>query len=173
MTIQLFEIQNGKAIPGKDCYVLRSLLDVMEAYPKDQYMKIYLYFFYMTCPDKTINPFFHEPADSKEDIIIKEVGIDFSMDELVIKNGLEFCMKRYETETVRAHRGMKNAMDRLGVFLAGVEYSTGRDGSITAVISALKNFADIRESYKKVNHDLEEEQSTSTRGGANRAYDDK
>lgn len=170
-TVKIFDIVNGKIVPSEHCYILQSLKAVMDSYPKEQYLKIYGYAFYMTCPDKELNPFYHTPTDDKQDIIIKEVGIDFSLDDVVITNCVEFCKERYETETVRAHRGMKNAVDRLAVYLESVEYSTGRDGSMSQIIQAMKNFSDIRESFKQVTQDLEEEQQVLGRGKRQLGYD--
>ena len=42
----------------------------MDNYP-DDYLKIYQYLFYMTCPNPDMNPFFHTPEHEKEEVSIK------------------------------------------------------------------------------------------------------
>lgn len=48
----------------------------------------------------------------------------------------------------------------------------GRDGNISAIVQAAKNFDSIRKSFKGVAKDLEEEQSSRARGGSRLSYDD-
>ncbi len=171
--LKLLELQNGQIILTEHCYNLQSLNLIMGAYSKEQYMKIYKYFFYMTCPNPELNAFFHEPAATKEEVIIKEIGIDFSLDDVLIQNGLEFCKARYETETARAYIGIKNAYDKLSEYLRTVEYTTGRDGNMTVALMAMKNYTAIRESFKKTREDLDEEQRGVARGKTRLAYDQK
>jgi hypothetical protein len=48
----------------------------------------------------------------------------------------------------------------------------GRDGNISALVQVAKNLHGIRESFKGVQKDLEEEQTKSrARGGTDLAYD--
>ncbi len=47
----------------------------------------------------------------------------------------------------------------------------GRDGNINSMVSAAAKFDQIRTSFKGAFKDLQEEQSTTTRGGINLAYD--
>ena len=57
MLVKLFDVQNGKVIPSEHCYSMKSLKVIMVKYPVT-YMSVYLYIFYMTCPDPDMNPFF-------------------------------------------------------------------------------------------------------------------
>jgi hypothetical protein len=47
----------------------------------------------------------------------------------------------------------------------------GRDGNINSIVSAAKNFDQIRSSFKGVYKDLQDEQSSKVRGGIGMAYD--
>jgi len=69
MTIKLFDIENGVVIPTEHCYTLSTLKDIMDKYPED-YLKVYQYLFYMTCPNPDLNPFFYMMEEDKEDIIL-------------------------------------------------------------------------------------------------------
>ena len=49
----------------------------------------------------------------------------------------------------------------------------GRDGSATALLRIAEKFDAVRQSYKGVYKDLQEEQQSRTRGGGELAYDQK
>ena len=70
MIVKLFDIQNGKVIPTEHCYTLKALKVVMDNYP-DNYIKIYQYLFYMTCPNPDLNPFFYTPDFSPYNGIVR------------------------------------------------------------------------------------------------------
>ena len=87
MLVKLFDIQNGVVVPTEHCYTLKSLKDIMDEYPED-HLKIYLYLFYMTCPNPDLNPFFHTPENDKEDIILSEIQAEFSTEDSEIYKAL-------------------------------------------------------------------------------------
>lgn len=168
--IRLFDVSNGKIIPTEHCYTLYFLKRIMDEYPED-YMSIYAYLFYMTCPNPDLNPFFHAPVIEKEEIILNEVQANFSTDDEAIVHALELCNKLYETETSRAYYGIKMALDNMATFMATEKPTSGRDGSATAIMNIAKNFDAVRQSYKGVYKDLMEEQQSSVRGNQRLAYD--
>jgi hypothetical protein len=168
--IRLFDIQNGKLIPSEHCYTLKSLSDIMDTYP-DEYLQIYSYMFYMTCPNPDLNPFFDIPDEDKEGIILNEVNAEFSTeDELIIK-GMALCKKMYETPTYRAYEGIKIFLDNMGKSLATETLTFGRDGSSAALLRMAEKYDQVRQSFKGVYKDLMEEQQSSVRGNQNLAYD--
>lgn len=77
MIVRLFDVQNGVVIPTEHCYTLKSLKDIMDNYPQE-YLKIYQYLFYMTCPNPDMNPFFNMPNMDKEEEILREIQAEFS-----------------------------------------------------------------------------------------------
>jgi hypothetical protein len=170
MTIKLFDIQNGKVIPTEHCYVLEALKRIMDNYP-DNYLNIYQYLFYMTCPNPDINPFFNVSDVDKEEIILGEIDCNFSTDDPDIVRALKFCETLYETPTSRAYKGIKKMLDKLADYMSTTEISHGRDGNINSLVSAAAKFQQIRDSYKGAYKDLQEEQKSQVRGGAGLAYD--
>lgn len=170
MFAKLFDVQNGIVIPTEHCYTLKALKDVMDEYP-DDYLKIYLYIFYMCCPNPDMNPFFFTPEQDKESIILKEIEADFSIEDDTIFAALKFCEKMYETPTSRAYKGIASMLDRLGRYMETTPISHGRDGNITALVNAAKNYEAIRNSFKGAYKDLQEEQQSRVRGGLGMAYD--
>lgn len=172
MLIQLFDVLNGEVIPTVHCSTLKDLKAIIDNYPHN-YIKIFGYIFYMTCPSPDLNPFFNFPEDTKEDTILVQVGSDFSTeDELIIK-AKELCTKLYETPTSRAYNGIKIMLDRLGKYMETTAITSGRDGNGPFLLSAAKQFQDVRQSFKGVYKDLMDEQQSSVRGSSNLAYDAK
>ena len=168
--VRLFDIENGKVVPTEHCYTLKSLKDIMTVYPND-YMKIYCYLFYMTCPNPDLNPFFDVPETEKEELILTEIEADFSTDDDFITSAIKTCEKLYQTPTYRAYMGIKTMLDRLAKYMETTEIEHGRDGNITALVNAAAKFESIRQSFKGTLRDLEEEQQSQVRGGQDLAYD--
>jgi hypothetical protein len=170
MFAKLFDVQNGKVIPTEHCYTLKALKDVMDEYPED-YLKIYLYLFYMCCPNPDMNPFFFTPEIDKEHLILKEIEADFSTEDDTIFIALQFCQRMYETPTSRSYKGIASMLDRLARYMETTQITAGRDGNINSLIAAAKNYEAIRQSFKGAYKDLQEEQSSKVRGGQGLAYD--
>jgi len=168
--MKLFDIQGGKIVPTEHCYTLRSLREIMTEYPED-YVKVYAYLFYMTCPNPVINPFFDVAESEKETLILKEIDADFSSEDDIIIDALKFCQKIYETPTYRAYMGIKTMLDRLARYMETTPIEHGRDGNINSMVNAAAKFEQIRQSFKGAFKDLQDEQKSSVRGGSDIAYD--
>lgn len=170
--VRLFDISNGKLVASEHCYTLKFLKDIMDAYPED-HLQIYTYLFYMTCPNPDLNPFFDVAEDDKEDLILKEVKAEFSTDDDLVVEGLQQCKKLYETPTYRAYIGIKQFLDKMGDSLKTESISYGRNGNAEALLRMAERFDNVRQSFKGVFRDLQEEQQSSVRGGQRLAYDEK
>ena len=170
MLIKLFDIVNNKVVPTEHCYTISSLNDIMTEYPED-YLKVYTYLFYMTCPNPDLNPFFNVPEQEKEEIIMSEINMDISTEDDFIIRGMNTCKKLYETPTYRTYVGIKSMLDRLAHYMETTEIQGGRDGNITALVNAAAKFDQIRQSFKGAYKDLAEEQQSQVRGNIGLAYD--
>lgn len=170
MIVKLFDIQNDKVVPTEHCYALPFLKIIMDEYP-DNYLQIYQYVFYMTCPNPDMNPFFNLPEHEKEDIIIEEVQLEESPEDGKIRYALDMCKKLYETPTYRAYVGIKSMLDRLAKYMEVTAIEHGRDGNINSMVNAAAKFESIRQSYKGAFSDMKQEQESQVRGGAGLAYD--
>jgi hypothetical protein len=168
--VKLFDIQNGTVVPTEHCYTLLALKQVMVDYP-DNYLTVYCYIFYMTCPNPDLNPFFDAPENEKEDLIISQLNIDFSTEDDTVQVALAFCTKMYETPTFRAYMGIKSMLDRLAVYLEHTAIEHGRDGNINSMVNVAAKFELIRSSFKGAFKDLKEEQKSTVRGNQHLGYD--
>jgi len=169
--IRLFETQNKVVIPTEHCYVIKYLKDIMEKYP-DCYLQVYQFLFYMKCPGPD-NPYFNIKDVDLEELIIHDLdGLKFDAEDDMIIEALEYTERLYETPTVRAHKGIKTAMDNIADYMGSKQITDGKDGNIGQIRSMAKDFDSIRKSYKGVAKDVEDEQKAlHVRGDQSLAYD--
>jgi len=125
----------------------------------------------MTCPNEDLNPYFNLKEDDKETTILQDVNANFTTEDPLIITALNNIRELFETPTSRAFRGIKIALDNMADVMSETKPTFGRDGSATALLRIAKDFDDVRQSYKGVYKDLQDEQSTRTRGGGSLAYD--
>jgi hypothetical protein len=170
MPIKLFEVENSRIKPTEHCYTIAALKRIMDEYPED-YLSIYAYLFYMTCMNEDLNPFSNTPESEKEDLILEQVGGNFSSDEEAVDKALRLCHKLYETPTSNAYRAIKIALENVAYYMSTTPVTDGRDGNIKDIIKLSKEFNDIRRSYNETLRDFKEEQSTTSRGNQQIAYD--
>jgi hypothetical protein len=168
--VKLFDIHEGAIVPSDHCYTLKFLKDIIDQYP-DDHMQIFLYLFYMTCPNPDMNPFFDVVENDKEELILSQLTATFSTEDECIIHGLEMCKKLYETPTYRAYIGMKHMLDRLARYMEVTPIEHGRDGNINSLVNAAAKFEAIRMSFKGAYKDLMEEQKGQARGGQQLGYD--
>ncbi|NCD07173.1 MAG: hypothetical protein EOL97_13745 [Spirochaetia bacterium] len=170
--IKLFDIKDRVVVPTEHCYTLKTLKTVMDTY--EDYMKAYLYLFYMSCPNPDLNPFFDTPELDKEELIFRELGeVSFTLEDPEMIEALEFTRKLYETPTFRLYNSIKNTIDKLADYLNDMVFTDGKDGNISQVITAISKFDALRSGYKGVYKDLMEEQKSVVRGNSKVAYDQR
>lgn len=167
--IKLLEIENNVVKPTEHCQTIKWLKIIQDKYP-DSAIKIYAYIFYMCCPSQE-NPYFNMQIDLREDVIIDDLDIAFSLEEDEIIEAVEKATKMYETPTVRAYNGITVMLDNLTDYMTTTTVTAGRDGNINSLLKIAKEFDAIRQSYKGVARDLEAEQESHVRGGQQLGYD--
>jgi hypothetical protein len=170
--IKFLELQAGTIIPTEHCYTIKWLKDILDKYP-DNHLKVYAYIYYMTCNHDELNPYFNVPLTDKEEIILKDIEADFSVEDPEIIIAIENAHKLFETSMSRAYKGISAMLDRLAIYMEITPISHGRDGNINSLLAAGAKYDSIRNSFKGAYRDLKEEQETRTRGGGSLAYDQK
>jgi hypothetical protein len=169
--IPLFDLENGKVVPTVHCYKLKDLNNVIEKYPED-YLDVLAYIFYMTNMSEKDNPFFELDEDKKEEAILYQLKIKSSLDTEEVQRALVLCKELYTTPVLEAFLGIKNVVHKLGVYMRNVEFTDGKDGNILQLISASKNYTELRKTYNSIKQELEEEQGKA-RGGLEISYDQR
>jgi len=95
----------------------------------------------------------------------------FSVEDELVVLGLMKIKKMYETPTSRAYEGIAGMLDKLAKYMKTTDITDGRDGNITSLVTAAKNFEQVRASFKGAFKDLQEEQESRVRGGKGLGYD--
>lgn len=171
--INLFDVKNGVIVPTIHCYSIEVLNRIMKVFDEDdEYLKIYQFLYYMTCPNPTNNVFFNVEEDKKEQYIYEKLGCQFSLEDEIILEALEVCNELYTTATKRAYMGLKSMLDRMAKYMETTPITHGRDGNITALVNTAAKFQQIRASFKDAYKDLEQEQENiHVHGKQKLAYD--
>ena len=167
--IKLLDIENNVVIPTVHCKTIKWLKVIEENYP-EHFIKIYGYIFYMSCPSQE-NPYFNVPVDNREDLIIGDLEINFSLEDDEIIEAVKKATVMYQTPTVRAYQGITTMLDNLTEYMRTTQVTAGRDGNINSLLRIAKEFDAIRQSYKGIAKDLEAEQQAHVRGGQELGYD--
>ena len=167
--IRLFEISNNTVIPTEHRHTIKWLKAIIDEYP-DNHLNVLAYIFYMTCPNQE-NPYFNLPEEIREDNIEEDIEINFDTEDEIIQTALKKAEGLYETPSVRAYKGISKMLDNLSDYMGETKIVHGRDGNISALVQAAKNFQAIRESFKGVAKDLEAEQQAHVRGNQSLGYD--
>ena len=173
MTIDLFKLQDGKIVLTEICYTAKTLKDVMEAFKEEKdYMKVFTFLFYLYCPHPTKNPYVNVPEHEKEELLIRECEIDFSLDEPAFDAAKVYCEKLYLTPTRRFYLDCKVGLEKQGDYLRTTKITTGRDGNDTTYLATLKSVGAINDQFAKVEKAYEAELQAAVRGGGQKSFDE-
>ncbi len=172
-TVELFEVEDGVLIPTKHCYALDYLKAIMDEKDKE-YLNIFKYLFYMTCPYPKKNPFFNRPAHEKEDDILASIKVSVSLDNMLIDTAKEELTKLYDSRGVQMFKSMAVAVETVSVYMQTVTLRDGKDGNVTAVINTIGKYNKLREEFEKAeNAFMASLVGKRSRGDEEVAYDQK
>lgn len=164
--IRLFDVENGVVVPSEHTYTIKQFADLRDKYPAN----VFAYIFYMSYEGEQ-NPYFNIETDSKKDLIIKDLKIDYNVDSQDIKEAIAKAVSLYETPTKRLYNTMKVAVDKISDYMMKTALSGGRDGNFDEFIKATTNFEKIASSYEERLDKLRKEESVQVRGKIKVAYD--
>jgi len=168
--IRLFEISGKAVIPTEHCKVI-PWLKIIEVKWPEKSIQLYGYIFYMTNPGPE-NPYFNLKEDFREETILQDMpGLEPFLEEDEIIHAIERAKKLFETPAVRAYKGIATMLDNMSDYMAEHKISTGRDGNMASLISLGKNYKELRDSFKGIQKELEDEQAINVRGDLDLAYD--
>ena len=146
MYIKLFDIENNTVIPSVHCYTIVWLKEIMEKYPND-YLKIFSYFQYMCSWNPDDNPYLAMKEEDREETIIRDLGIDFSMDNELIQESLQKCQDMFELPAYRAWQSAKVGLQNVFNFVKSQKVTAGKDGSGPFVVSAIEKLPSLNKAY--------------------------
>jgi hypothetical protein len=167
--IRLIDFEDNKVTLTVHCYNLTFLKSLIEAYPKDA-IKVMSYVFYMSYPGPE-NPYMNIPEEHKSNLIVQDLGLDISLDDPLFITAIEKCQELYKTPINRMYHSLSNALNKISNYFDQAEITDGKDGNLTQIINAAKNYGSIRDSFKKIKADFDEETKLVNWGGKDKAYD--
>lgn len=172
--LSLFTVEGDQLVPTVHCYSLSALYNIRRHYGESTSLEVYKYLFYKCSLSSQNNPFFNLPEVEKDAAIFEQVdGSNFSPEDQLVQAGIELCQLLFTTPTTRMFRAVKTSIENISEFLETTAVKGGKDGNVTQIVSAIEKFDRIRNSFKGVAKDLEEEQNALARGGIELAYDQK
>ena len=92
--IPLFDVSDKKIVPSSHCYNIPWMKEIMDLFP-NEYIQIYSYAFYTTCPDSTMNPYWNIPEDTRESVILADLKPTFYLDDMRIEAFVNRCKEMY------------------------------------------------------------------------------
>lgn len=166
--IALFDVHEKKVVPAAAVYAIPWLKRIMDLFP-DEYIEIYAYIFFLTCPDKSMNPYRNHPEALRESIILSDLKPTFYLEDLVIEDTIRRCKEMYETTTLRSYIAAKKGVEKISAYLDETEITDGKEGNGMLYDKYMSKIADYNKQYKDLEKELEEEQA-KVRGGASVPY---
>ena len=169
MNIRLLEIDGRSVKPTEHCYMISWLKKIIEEYPEN-YNKVLAYIYYNSYmgPD---NPYFNITELDREEKILRDLQPDFDVESPSILYAVDRCKEMYSTPTMESYKAIKTMLENLNTYLRTTEVTDGRDGNIGALIRVAKEFNHVRESFKGVYEDVQEENKVLARGKSKLPYD--
>lgn len=166
--INLFDIENNVVIPTVHCHIIPELKAVIDKY-KERSTLVFAYLFYTTYIGRE-NPYSNIDEVSREDMVKKDLKYDIA-DCAVINAAREKIKKLYETPTMRFYVATKKTLDKLTEYLDRTQITDGRNGNLDDVMKIMKDYDKIRNTFKNISNDLNDEQDLRTRGDIELSYD--
>lgn len=169
MNIKLFEIEGRVLKPTEHCYMISWLKKIIDIYPED-HVKVFGFIYYISYlgPD---NPYFNIAEEDREEKILRDLQPTFDIESPEILYAIERCKELYATPTMKSYNAIKAMLERLNTYLETTEITDGRDGNVGSMLRIAKEFKHVRESFKGVYEDVQEENKIKTRGSSKLPYD--
>ncbi len=159
MLINLFDVEGRKVVPGQACYLIPWLKKIMDEFPEN-YIQVYSYIFFISCPDATINGYVNTNEEDREELVIADLKpLTFSLEHPTVIYALERCIALYETPTLRIWKGAKIMLDQMADDLRSKKLTYGKDGNATDLRGIMDKITVYTKNFMELEKMLKEEQS--------------
>lgn len=168
--IRLFDVENDDIKPTEHCWAISWLRDIMTAFPDPKvYMKAYRYIFYMTCPDKDLNPYRDMAEIDKSEEILRMLALEprdgIFPDDMKIDTAITEARKLYASPTNEAYMAAKTMLEKLKRSFQTEEISWGgKDATGPALVAAMEKLPKLIQAYADTEVKLNEEIKGRARG---------
>jgi len=169
MVAKIIDIKGNNYIVNKEVAMLEPIATFLSKNKsnKDVFKWIALAH-YLYYPKSDENPFWNIREHIKETYIKEKLGIKSSKEPTGFSDVKKFVEEIYETPTIRVFKSHKILIDKMADYINSIKLD---DKTFKNSITYLKEFETIRDSYKKILKDVEEEMNVKVRGNIKTAYD--
>lgn len=169
---KIFDLVGDTIIPNEHCLLMDPLVRVKEEYPND-YLKIVAFLHYLISMNPSDNPYADVPLNKRAEIILFNLKLNIDVEDQTIKDAIACVTEIYYTTFYGIYKGFKSYLDKMGAQLEIEDVDFGKDGNAGTIKGYLKDYENMRKSFKVAFKDFEEEQGGGrTRGGAELAEDE-
>jgi len=128
MIVKIFDIEEGQVVLSPDILLIPVLKKIQEIYP-DCYMNVYSYIHFYTNPNSAY-------SEHEEDELVTKLKEDFPgnynpSEDIDIINAITFCLKCYDSISVRTFKTNRKLLDKLNRYADSVTITDGKDGNYT------------------------------------------
>ena len=169
---EIFDIENGEVIINEHILNIPALRAV-----KDYYKDCLPAFKYLRYRYDPKSPYCDEPEEDKDDIVLREFPGEYTLEDSVMIDAIEWLTQRYVTPTYRYFLDNKRLLEKIGAAGRDEEITFGRDGNFAAMQRQLgtvgKTMSEFKQLEKIVDQEIEEMNKTKNRGGGESGYGEK
>lgn len=165
--MKIFDVENNKVVLTPTCLLIPEFKVLIKKFEKNP-ISIISYIEFMTNPS---SPYAAVPESDKSEVIAKDMGIDFSLDDLDVEAALKKAEELYMSPTRRFYFDSKVGLEKMGAYLRSSGISSGRDGNDSTYLSMLKSVGKITLEFQQLEKIFKEEVAT-LRGGQQSSYDE-
>lgn len=168
---EIFNIENGEVIINEHILNIPVLKAVKDFY-KDP-MPAFRYLRYRYDPK---SPYCDEPEDLKDELVMRDFPGEYTLEDLVMINAIEWLNERYITPVYRYFLDNKRLMEKIGAAGRDEGITFGRDGNFAAMQRQLqtvgKTIIEFRQLEKVVEQELEEMSKSKNIGSKKSGFDE-
>jgi len=166
MKLRFLDIIQGQFVINESCLLVPEFKKIVDTHSKP--VLVFKYIKALLDPE---SPYDNIPEDEKENMILKDLGIDFSLDDLDVQAAKEKAEKLSITPTERFFQDSKVGLEKMGKYLRDGTITAGRDGNDSTFLQMLKSTGKIIQEFKQLEKQRDEEVS-ELRGGQEKSYDE-
>lgn len=169
---EIFDIENGEVIINE--HILN--IPVLRAI-KDYYKNPLPAFKYLRYRYDPKSPYCDEPESDKDEIVLREFPGEYTLEDQVMIDAIDWLIARFVTPTYRYFLDNKRLMEKIGEAGRNEEITFGRDGNFAAMQRQLgtvgKTITEFKQLEKVVEQELEEMNKSKNRGDHESGYGEK
>ena len=166
--MRVFDVENGQVVITPGCLLIPEFKKLAAKFKKNP-IPVFSYVEFMTNP---LSPYASTPESDKSEIVAKDMGINFSLDDQDIEDALQKANKLYLTPTRRFYLHSKQGLENMGEYLSKTKLTSGRDGSDGTIMGMLKSIGTITSQFQQLEK-IYQEEVTNLRGNQSSSYDEK